>query len=432
MIPHALKFTGINQLARLFTGPVMLVVLPFFLSNEDLGFWFAMTGLVALIAFADFGFSSIALQFASHEFAKLRFTEKGEIVGDKECIERLSSLFMFSFKWTCTIAGIVLPLVTASGFYLLQKHVTTTPWGSAWLLLCVASTLSIVLNTMLSFLEGCNSVAKIQRIRFLMATSNSLGIIIFLFSGLGLISLGLSSAFSVLIGGGIMYGSYSTTIRNFVETSTLVLHNWKNEIYPLLARYSVSWLSGYAMFQLFSPIMFYYNGPVEAGKIGLSISLFTAIFSISNIWTTSQIPLFGMAIANHDFVELLKIFSRGLKRSIITYLVLVLCAGGFYIFGREHYAVLTKFLSLPSLLMLAFAWFLQLIIHNYAIFLRSFKQDPLVAVSVIAAIHTVAVTILCIKYLGPDYSLLGFLSSYIWLLPWVLILFRNKKASLLI
>lgn len=432
VIPHALKYTGVNQLVRLFTGPLILVVLPFFLSSEDLGFWFAMTGLVALIAFADFGFSSISLQFASHEFAKLRFTEDGEIVGDKECIERLSSLFIFSLKWTCSIAGIVLPSVAASGFYLLQKHVTTAPWGSAWLLLCVTSTLSIVLNTMLSFLEGCNSVAKIQKIRFFMAASNSLGIIVCLFSGLGLISLGLSSGLSVLMGAVFMYGSFSSTIRNLVETSTLVQHNWKHEIYPLLARYSVSWLSGYAMFQLFSPIMFYYSGPVEAGKIGLSISLFTAIFSIANVWTTSQIPLFGMAIANRDFVELSRIFSSGLKRSVITYLILVLCAGFVYIVGREHFAVLAKFLSLPSLLMLAFAWFLQLIIHNYAIFLRSFKQDPLMVVSVIAAIHTVAVTILCIKYLGPDYFLLGFVSSYIWLLPWVLILFKNKKASLLI
>lgn len=429
-ITHDLKFTGINQLVRVFSGPVLLVALPFFLSSEDLGFWFAMTGFAAMIAFADLGFSSISLQFASHEFAKLQFDEYGEIVGEKESIERLSSLFIFSFKWICTIAGISLLVVTASGCYLLQKHTTTIQWESPWILLCIASAISIILNTVMSFFEGCNSVAKIQKIRFIMAASNSLGLILFLFSGLKLASLGLSLTISAIIGTRLMYCSFSMTIRNLVNTSAFVEHSWKGEIYPLLARYSISWLSGYAMFQLLSPIMFYYGGAILAGKVGLSISLFTAIFSISNIWTTSQIPLFGIAIANRNFAELFRIFKHGLSLSIITYLLASIFLAVVYFEGRSHFTVFAKFLNYPSLLLLGFAWFLQLIVHNYAIFLRSFKQDPLALVSAIAAVHTIILTILLMKYFGPDYLLIGFVTSYFWLLPWVLILYKIKKESL--
>lgn len=51
------------------------------------------------------------------------------------------------------------------------------------------------------------------------------------------------------------------------------------------------------MFQLFTPIVFRLKGVAVAGRVGLTISVFTAIFALSNIWSAHQLPCFSMAIS---------------------------------------------------------------------------------------------------------------------------------------
>ncbi|WP_235777316.1 hypothetical protein [Pseudomonas piscis] len=67
--------TAINQVWKLFSGPLLLVLLPIYLTPEAQGYWYTFVSLAALAVFADMGFSAILLLFSAHEFANLEFRE---------------------------------------------------------------------------------------------------------------------------------------------------------------------------------------------------------------------------------------------------------------------------------------------------------------------------------------------------------------------
>jgi hypothetical protein len=53
-----LFFTLINQLWRLISGPVTMLLIPLFLSPEQQGYWYIFGSISALSVFADLGFSN--------------------------------------------------------------------------------------------------------------------------------------------------------------------------------------------------------------------------------------------------------------------------------------------------------------------------------------------------------------------------------------
>ena len=54
------------------------------------------------------------------------------------------------------------------------------------------------------------------------------------------------------------------------------------------------------VFQLFTPMTFYFHGPVAAGKIGISIAMWTAGFNIAISWITAITPKMNMLIAEKN------------------------------------------------------------------------------------------------------------------------------------
>lgn len=87
--------TALNQMWKVVSGPVTLVLIPLSLTPELQGYWYTIFGLSFLMLFADLGFSNIILQFAAHEFAYLHFDGGWKISGDEEHLRKLASFFKF-------------------------------------------------------------------------------------------------------------------------------------------------------------------------------------------------------------------------------------------------------------------------------------------------------------------------------------------------
>jgi len=86
-----LFFTLINQVWRLVSGPITMLLIPLYLSPEQQGYWYLFGSLAALSIFADLGFSNIILQFSAHEYAFLHFTNTGLLDGEEIYLKKLGS-----------------------------------------------------------------------------------------------------------------------------------------------------------------------------------------------------------------------------------------------------------------------------------------------------------------------------------------------------
>lgn len=408
----------LNQISRLVAGPVLLLVLPLYLSPEAQGYWFSIMGLAALTLFADLGFSTLILQFTAHEFAHLSFDARNRFVGNPEKVKKMASLFAFALKWGCVAGVTVFPLIALVGYAVLNKGGATLNWQGPWFLYCLTSVIVFLNSIALACLEGCNGVGAIQKIRYQSALISTATLIGGLIGGLELHALALASLLSGVYVIVKIRKQFGETFRQVWIESRGASYRWGAEIFPLLWKYAVSWVSGYFIFQVFTPLAFYEHGPVAAGKVGLSIAIWMAVFGVANTWMVIITPKMNMLMSERKHQELNAVFSKGLKLSLLTYAAgtMVFFVASL-LFHQELRFLFDRIASQISLLILASIWFLQIPINAYALYMRAQKIEPLMYVSLFGGVYVVLATMFASHYFVFDYYFSGFLCGQVLGLP---------------
>lgn len=410
--------TATTQIWRIVSGPLLLMFIPWYLSSAEQGYWYTFLSMGALSIFADLGFSNIILQFSAHEFAKLHFTDTREISGDEDNLNRLASFFRFSVKWLFKVCVLVFPLIIAGGFvFINSKSIEGIDWKNPWILYSINTVVFFLYSSILCFFEGCNSVSSVQLIRLRVGIVNSCIILISLYSGMKLYSLTIALFITNFVGLYLLYKHFSVPMKQLWDISKTATYDWWPEFSSLIWRYAISWMSGYFVFQLFTPIAFQFYGVEAAGKVGLSIAAWTAGYNIASVWIISIIPKINMLVSDKKWTELNELFNRRLK-----YAVLTMLSGGigffllyFIFYGKIQ--VFNRMLSFEGMLILFFCWLFQVYINARAIYLRAYRKEPLMQLSVFSAIYISISTYFLARYFAVDYMFLGFLSSFLVGIP---------------
>ena len=175
--------------------------------------------------------------------------------------------------------------------------------------------LNFQLDPLLSFLEGCGYVPEVARLRFLQSVTGSLLAWIALMNHYGLLApammlFGMAATAMVWLFGKrkLLLG----LLRHHSGTNRI---QWNQEVWPFQWRIAVSWFCGYFLFSLFNPVLFAFRGPVEAGQMGMSLSLANAIQAIAVSWVSTKSAPFGTLIARREYQRLDHIFFRALQQS---------------------------------------------------------------------------------------------------------------------
>lgn len=418
-----------NNLTKVFAGPLLLIFIPMYLTSTEQGYWYTFTSIAALSVFADLGFSTIVLQFAAHEFAYCKFDDKKELRGDSYHIWKLASFFRFTVKWLTRVISIVFPIIIIGGYLFLQQKQEGISWQLPWLIYSFASAIVFFNSALLSFFEGCDSVAVTQKCRMYITAITALTTLVVLYFGLGLYALAVSLVFSAIVGTTLIYKHFGKFAQYLWSKTKEKYYQWQKEFNALIWRYAVSWCSGYFIFQLFTPLAFQYHGAVFAGKIGISIAMWTAGFNIANSWLTAVTPKLNMLVSEKKWQQLDTIFNKSLVYSILTMLV-----GGCCFFMQWHFLaakvwIFQRILSWQSMLLLFSSWLCQIYINGLALYLRSHKKEPMMPISLFSAFYVSITTLLCALYLEADYLFLGFLSSYIYGVPVTYYLYKKQKLE---
>lgn len=430
ILSSGFRNTAFNQLWRIISGPIVLLLIPLYLSPDIQGYWYTFISLAALAIFADMGFSTILLQFSAHEYAHLKLERTRKIlIGDKKYLVRLATLWHFAMRWSVTVAFLVFPIILFVGYLFLMQKETKVAWFIPWIIYGLTSVIVFINSMVLSFIEGCNKVGEVQKIRFLVSVVTVTTTIILLISGAELFSLAIAQFVGTTTCTAFIIIKYRVLLSQLNKISKDEFYPWKNEILPLLWRYAISWISGYFIFQVFTPIAFHYYGAVEAGKIGLTIAICTAIFGISNVWMTIITPKINILIAHKDYKILDVIFKRHLLLSILTYILGIIILLFVLKFMNHIFPLIDRIVSFPSLVIISVAWLFQLIINSFAVYMRAHKEEPLFILSFLSGLYIVFITVIISKYLSFDYFFMGFLSSYIFIFPWVMKIFYSYKRK---
>jgi hypothetical protein len=428
------RAVGFSVLARLWSsaaGLVTVALIARFLSPAEQGYYYTFGSLVALQIIFELGFSFVILQLASHERAQLSISPDYEVRGESSAHDRLASVLQKSVRWYSVAAALMAATLLPAGFYFFSAHqhsVRDISWQFPWSSAALMAALNFQLDPLLSFLEGCGYVAQVARTRLIQSTIGSLLAWIALSSHHGLFApamMLLGTASGSLIW---LFGKRRLLLGLLRHSSGTNRIRWNQEVWPFQWRIAVSWFCGYFIFWLFNPVVFAYRGPVEAGRMGMSLSLTNAIMNIAVSWVSTKSAPFGMLIARKEYQQLDRTFFRALWQSSVVSVAGALTAWlGTIFLNVQHIRFAQRLLDPSSIALLMIYMITNILIFAEAYYLRAHKQEVFFVNSLVGAVAVTACTLIFGRLYGAKGIVVSCCIGNLLSLAWATQKFRKYR-----
>jgi hypothetical protein len=433
-LDRAIGFTVLARGWSTLAGVVTVLLIARFLTPAEQGYYFTFASLVALQIVFELGFSFVILQLAAHERAHLHIQDDGSITGDRVAHSRLASVLQKAVRWYTAGALLMAAALLPVGFYFFLAHRqpgAPISWQLPWIAAVLATTFTFQMDPLFAFLEGCGRIPQVARMRFTQAFAGSL----MAWTALCL-HHGLFAPAMIISGQAIAGGCFLFTQRRLLLP--LLRHNtfghivsWRREIWPFQWRIAISWLCGYFIFQLFNPVLFAYRGATEAGRMGMSLSIASALSAVAISWMSTKSSPFGTLIARGEFGTLDRLFFRTLWQS-----ALLLAAGaavlllGLAVVAQRFPYLAVRVLPLPVFGLLLATVFCNHFVFSEALYLRAHKREPFLPVSIAIGVLTACSTLLLGKLWGAQGVTLGyFCTSGVFGLAFGTYIFMTKRRE---
>ncbi len=410
-IDRAVAFTVMARTWSILSGLITIVLIARFLSPAEQGYYYTFSSLVALQTVFELGFSFVILQLAAHERAQLEIENGEMITGSEIAHSRLASVLQKAVRWYSVAAILMAMGLLFAGFHFFASHQSSSriAWKLPWICVTLATTVTFQLDPVFSFLEGCGFVPQVARLRFGQAATGS----ILAWSAFAL-HHGLYAPAAVISGQAIAGIAFLLSkwhlLWPLLKRKTFGnIVGWRTEIWPFQWRIAISWMCGYFIFPLFNPVLFALRGPAEAGRMGMSVSIATALGTVAYAWINTKAAPFGGMIARRDFSTLDQVFFRALRQSCL------LLAGGMTltlisisVIEMHFPQITTRILPIPIFAILAITVFLNHIMISEAAYLRAHKQEPLLLQAIAVAVLTGTSTVIAGKLWGATGVTIGY------------------------
>jgi hypothetical protein len=419
----------VGRIWSFLSAPVTVILITTRFTRELQGYYYTFNSLLGLQVFVELGLSTVLVQFASHEWSRLKWDPETGLSGDADALSRLVSLGRVAMRWFA-IAAAIIAVGLGSGGYLFFSQTPShgITWAAPWFALCVACAANLCLTPVFALLEGCNQVSSVYGYRSVQAVVSSIAIWSAIFFGAGLwaapVCLGAAFVWAVAF-----LWRYRLFLKPFlvgVSPSGRRIH-WRSEMLPMQWRVAVSYLSGYFTYSVFTPLMFHYQGATVAGQMGMTLAVVSVIGSMGAIWSASKAPRFGMLIARRAYGELDRLFHRVAIASQV-----VLVSGGtvvwLVIYGlyASNHRLAERFLPPWPAVFLVVGMVASNFCTPMGVYLRAHKREPYMLLSLVLGLLTGLVTwILASQQVGAAGVAAGYMSvSLLVGLPAGLLIFR--------
>jgi O-antigen/teichoic acid export membrane protein len=408
-VDRAVGWTAAARVWSVLAGPVSVILIAARLSAEEQGYYYTFASIVSFQVMFELGLGLVVTQFASHEKAFLEWQADGTLRGSAVEKGRLAALFRKTLQWYAVATGLTaVSLLIGGTLFFAFKPTSVTGWQSPWIAVAILAGATLFLTPFLSLLEGCGLVADVARVRMWQAIASNVAGWTVLIAGGRLWASPAISGMSLLLGGAWVLVTQRRFFADLLGTRGEGM-SWREEVWPFQWRIAASWISSYFIFHLFIPVLFASRGAAEAGRMGMSLSLASAVYVVSNSLLTTKTPLFGELIARRDFAELDARFFPAMWRSLgVMAAGAVAILGGTFVLHAIGHRWSTRLLDpLPFALLLA-TMIVNTLFFAETVYLRAHKQEPLLGVYVASAVAVSASTF----FLGRAYGATGMMLGY--------------------
>lgn len=431
-VDRAVAFTILGKVWRILGAPLSIVLIVSRLTEVEQGFYYTFGSVLALNTFFDLGLAQVVLRFSSNEMGGLRWGKNGLIQGDTLCKQRLASILQLIVHWYMVIAVVFLIILLPLGLWLFSTQGQSQEglvWLAPWIFLVVVTSLNLFLAPILGFIQGCGHVTQIEQIKLIASLFSTAALWTALLLDWNLYSL----AFSVSVGLAVLVPLFLSKYYNSLAelwhcTDAKNKLSWRWEIWPFQWKVAVSWLFGYFTTKFIIPIVFAFQGPEEAGRLGLAISLITHVSAIATAWFTTKAPMFGALVQRREWAKLDDVFRRSLLQSLVFLIpVCLLMWGGVAVINLKEYSFATRILAPLGIAILAGTRIINHLTIAFANYLRAHREEPFLSISIFHGLMSGVFTAIFAKWFDVNAILIANLIISIVVLVWGYRIFLRSK-----
>jgi O-antigen/teichoic acid export membrane protein len=278
-------------------------------------------------------------------------------------------------------------------------------------------------------LQGCGQIAAVNGFRLAETVVRAVVLWVAMASGAALWSSVVALAASVALGIAFVLARYAGFFSSLATAKPTGAFDWRREVAPMQWRVALSWICGYFVFYLFTPAAFYFLGAKEAGQMGITWALVAGLSGVAATWLQVRTPAFAGLVARNDFEGLDALARRTACTGILVGAFLGGCGlACLAVLDAYRPDIAGRFLPIGAVAVFLLAECLHQLSAVQSTYLRAFKREPFLGISVGTAIIVSLGTLVLTPALGvsgPGLSyLLGVLAA---LTGGTLVFLRNRR-----
>jgi hypothetical protein len=435
MIDVHVAYTLLYRIWSIASGGATILLIPIFLTQTEQGIFYTFMAIIGLQIFFELGINHVLIQTSSHARASMDIEPSGSYVLTKACEGKITSLLSVAKKWYAIMATLLFIALSIGGYLFFAQYLSpqSQEWIGVWFMLVFATSINLALSGQLAICEGLGEVGNVSKLRLIQSVIGSIILWMLLFKGLGLWAILAIPIVNLL---GTCYWLQKRKLgRSFNLEKYKKENNWvavkyfyAKKIFPLQWRIAISWGSAYFIYNFITPVVFAMQGPIEAGKIGLALSIVNSITTLGMSWIYAKVPQFGVYIARDNRKDLNKLFDKNLLQAfVVTLFIISMFLLAFELIdspivkNRMPTAIVIFTLSITALI--------NLIIHSMSAYIRAHGEEPMLLNSIISAI-LVGFGVYFSAMYGVIYVVLTCLAiASLITFPWCYVIFKRYRSA---
>jgi O-antigen/teichoic acid export membrane protein len=390
--------------------------MPIYVDSIELGIYFVILNLVATQLLFELGLGQAVLQVASH------ITET-----ESSSFKALLSWLTFTYR-KIAYKFLFFSIILGS-FYLYIFTPTNYQYVIVlWVVIAIMISVNLAISFKYVLIEASGQVALAAKGRLLALFFSSVTTWILLYLNYGLIAVVAGYCIVTLVTKLWLQKYFLLNVHHPLTGGISYLHI--DELKNIQHKFALSYLAGYISFNSVVPIVYALINPIDAGKVGLALALFSSVTVLSSSFITAKNPMLAKMIAEKDFYFLNIAFKKYLAMGVylgiilIIFIYLGIMALDFWGFKFSDKLIDFKFLWVIALTALA-----NSITYALAIYVRAHKVEPFVFLSGFIAIGTLVLVVWGAQS-SPGWAVVGYSFFSIFVaLPVTFIIFLNYYKS---
>lgn len=372
-----------QRICQAVTGGVTLLLLLELASTDALGWYYSFVGLGAIYMVFDHGLSGILINKSAAEVSRIKTSSFSQLNEREQLI--CHKLCYASFKQYKKITLLFWLTITPLGLYFFSFE--TAPfqsWVAPWIVLVSVLSFNLLLLPFSSIIEGAGAINEVYKIKLLSGLLGALICWLLILDGLLLWATIAAPLTGAIVQVFWILAKWKQLI-NFVSIRPTKAMEWNKIILPFEIRVAITILSGYALNQLVTLILFQTHGATVAGIMAVSSTLVNMIALISFSTITGSVPRITKEIVLNKWESVDRIFRNDVWYASKLYLISATCFCLVLLLPVSS-SIAQRILPIELMMLLFLATFASHIVIAITLKVRSYLSEPLMPISVITAL----------------------------------------------